>query len=157
MPLLLPPPFPLPVNGGNVAINGRVMLPPAVLPSRRCLFLSPPSLYKSQATPWSSPSPTRALSLTPRALSLPRCEFVAGARRSSPELAVHRWSLTTLPSSSLANPAPLPCSTRLAECPRASPPPAVVRASKVEDNPKQFEFIFEIMFELIYEFCELSL
>jgi hypothetical protein len=130
------------------------MPPPAVLPSPRRLFLSPPSLYKSQVAPWSSPSPTRALSLTPRALSLPRCEFVAGARRSSPELVVHRRSRATLPSSSLANPAPLPCSASLVECPRASPPSAIVRASKVEDNPKQFEFIFETMIELIYECCE---
>jgi hypothetical protein len=60
-------------------------------------------------------------------------------------------------STPIANAAPLPCSASLVECPHASPSAAVVHASKVEDNPKQFEFIFEIMFELIYEFCELLL
>jgi hypothetical protein len=36
----------------------------------------------------------------------------------------------------------------------ARPNPSVVRSPKVEENPKPFEFFFEIMFELI---CELLL
>jgi hypothetical protein len=100
----------------------------------------PLSIKVGRAMEFSLPYPSSL------SLSLPR--------RSSPELAVRRRSRATLPSLSLANPAPLPHSVD-------PPPPSSSfqhkREPKVEDNPNQFEFIFEIMFELIYEFCELSL
>jgi hypothetical protein len=73
-------------------------------------------------------------------------------RRSLPELAIHRRSHAILPSSSPANPTPLPHSAD-----PLSSSSLHKREPKVEDNPKKIEFIFEIMFELIYEFCELSL
>jgi hypothetical protein len=72
--------------------------------------------------------------------------FVAGARRSSLE----PRHLAELEPRQPRAPSPL-----------SRPPPSSSslhkREPKVEDNPKQIEIIFEIMFELIYEFCELSL
>jgi hypothetical protein len=88
--------------------------------------------------------PLPELSLIPRTLS--PSPFVAGVRRSSPEPRHHAELEPGQPRapSSLGRPPRLSSSLHK-------------REPKVEGNPKHFEFIFEIMFELIYEFCELSL
>jgi hypothetical protein len=116
------------------------MEPPTLLPLPSTSLTLPPSLYKSRPRYGVLP-PLPELSLTPRTLSpLP---FIDGARRSSPEprhLAELEPHQPRAPSP-LARPPPPPSSSSLHK-----------REPKVEDNPKQIEFIFEIMFELIYEF-----
>jgi hypothetical protein len=89
------PSFPLPVSGGNVAINGRVMTPPAALPSPRRLLLSPLPLYKNRWKPLllSLPHNRTRHPLPPSPWVHRRSSpFIAGARprRSSPMLADHR-------------------------------------------------------------------
>jgi hypothetical protein len=92
------PSFPLLVSGGNVAINGRVMTPPAALPSPRCLHLSSLPLYKNRWKPM-------LLSLPPQP-NPPSSSSLAVS--SSPELAVHRWSSPMLADHRRRAPAPLP-------------------------------------------------
>jgi hypothetical protein len=139
------------------------------------LFSSPLPLPIDGHHQWRLEALRRPLSPSPFSINWAAELFSLSTRRSLPPLGslslavrrreVRRRTVRARLSFNGAPPVPTRCPSfavspgvreaRSRSTPTTVPTPfAVVRSPKVEENPKPFEFIFEIMFELI---CELLL